>query len=52
MTVAVGANANGQSEVLGMVVGPPEAETFWADFLGSRARRGLRGVKRVISDAL
>src|SRR2546430_13399841 len=28
-----------------------EAETFWTDFLRKLARRGLRGVKLVISDA-
>lgn len=49
--VAVGANADGRREVLGMQVGPSEAETFWTDFLRSLARRGLRGVKLVISDA-
>ena len=29
--VAVGANADGRREVLGMQVGPSEAETFWTD---------------------
>src|SRR5277367_916624 len=51
VTVAVGANADGRREVLGMAVGPSEAETFWTDFLRSLARRGLRGVKLVISDS-
>jgi putative transposase len=51
VTVAVGANADGRREVLGMAVGPSEAETFWTDFLRSLARRGLRGVRLVISDA-
>jgi putative transposase len=49
--VAVGANADGRREVLGMEVGPSEAETFWTDFLRGLARRGLRGVKLVISDS-
>jgi transposase-like protein len=49
--VAVGANADGRREVLGMQVGPSEAETFWTDFLRTLARRGLRGVKLVVSDA-
>ena len=49
--VAVGANADGRREVLGMQIGPSEAETFWTDFLRSLARRGLRGVKLVVSDA-
>ncbi|MEI7609088.1 MAG: transposase, partial [Rhodospirillaceae bacterium] len=35
---------------LGMTIGSSEAETFWTDFLRSLARRGLRGVKLVISD--
>ena len=36
---------------MGLHIGPSEAETFWATFLKSLARRGLRGVKLVISDA-
>ena len=50
--VAVGANTEGRREVLGLAVGPSEAEPFWTDFLRSLACRGLRGVKLVISDAL
>ena len=34
-----------------MQVGPLAAATFWADFLRGLARRGLRGVKLVISDS-
>jgi putative transposase len=49
--VAVGVNSDGRREVLGMDVGPSEAETFWTAFLRTLARRGLRGVKLVISDA-
>jgi transposase-like protein len=49
--VAVGVNSDGRREVLGMAIGPSEAEPFWTDFLRSLARRGLRGVKLVISDA-
>jgi transposase-like protein len=48
--VAVGANTDGRREVLGLTVGPSEAETFWTEFLRSLARRGLRGVKLVVSD--
>jgi putative transposase len=48
--VAVGANGAGRREVLGLATGPSEAETFWTGFLRSLARRGLRGVKLVISD--
>jgi transposase-like protein len=50
-TVAVGMTGDGRREVLRMAVGPSEAETFWTDFLRGLARRGLRGVKLVISDA-
>ena len=49
--VAVGVNTDGRREVLGMTVGHSEAETFWVEFLRSLARRGLRGVKLVVSDA-
>lgn len=51
VTIAVGVNSDGRREVLGMAIGASEAETFWTDFLRSLARRGLRGVKLVISDA-
>jgi putative transposase len=49
--IAVGVNGDGRREVLGMAIGPSEAEVFWTDFLRGLARRGLRGVKLVISDA-
>jgi putative transposase len=49
--VAVGVNSDGRREMLGMDIGPSEAETFWTAFLRKLARRGLRGVKLVISDA-
>ena len=50
VTVAVAVNDQGRREVRGMAIGASEAETFWTDFLRSLARRGLRGVKLVISD--
>ena len=49
--IAVAVNTDGRREVLGMEVGPSEAEPFWTKFLRSLTRRGLRGVKLVISDA-
>ena len=49
--VAVGVNADGRREVLGLDIGPSEAEPFWTTFLRKLARRGLRGVKLVVSDA-
>jgi putative transposase len=49
--VAVGVNSDGRREVLGLDIGPSEAETFCTAFLRKLARRGLRGVKLMISDA-
>src|SRR6201995_3841851 len=49
--VAVGVNGDGRREVLGLAIGGSGAETFWLDFLRKLARRGLRGVKLVVSDA-
>jgi putative transposase len=51
LIVAVAVNSDGRREVLGMDIGPSEAETFWTEFLRKLARRGLRGVKLVVSDA-
>jgi transposase-like protein len=51
VTIATGVNADGRREVLGLAIGASEAETFWTEFLRDLARRGLRGVKLVISDA-
>ena len=49
--IAIGANSDGRPEVLGRQVGASEVEPFWTDFRRTLTRRGLRGVKRVISDA-
>jgi putative transposase len=49
--ISVGVNADGRREVLDLDIGPSEAETFWTAFLRKLTRRGLRGVKLVISDA-
>ncbi len=49
--IAVAVNTDGVREILGVAVGPSEAEPFWIDFLRNLTRRGLRGVKLVISDA-
>lgn len=51
ITIAVGVNADGRREVLGMAVGISEEEPFWLDLLRDLARRGLRGVQSVISNA-
>jgi len=49
--IAVGVNADGRREVLGLEIGTSEAEPIWTEFLRKLTRRGLRGVKLVISDA-
>jgi putative transposase len=49
--IAIGVNTEGVREVLGVSVGTSEAEPFWTEFFRSLTRRGLRGVKLVISDA-
>ena len=51
--IAVAVNTDGKREIVGLHIGPSEAETFWSGFLKSLARNrpGLRGVKLVISDA-
>jgi transposase-like protein len=49
--IAVGVNTDGRREVLGMEVGTSEAEPIWTEFLRRLTRRGLRGVKLVVSDA-
>jgi putative transposase len=49
--IAVAVNSDGRRELLGMDIGASEAETFWLEFLRKLKRRGLAGVKLVISDA-
>jgi putative transposase len=49
--IAVGVNSDGRREILGLEVGSSEAEPIWTAFLRKLTRRGLRGVKLVISDA-
>ena len=44
-------NTEGRREVLGLRVGLSETESFWSEFLRSLTRRGLRGVRLVVSDA-
>jgi putative transposase len=51
IVIAIGVNSDGRREVLGLDICPSEAATFWDEFLRKLARRGLRGVKLVISDA-
>ena len=49
--IAVAVNTDGKREIVGLHIGPSEAETFWSSFLKSQVRRGLGDVKLVISDA-
>jgi putative transposase len=49
--IIAAANTEGRREIVGLHIGPSEAETFWSTFLKSMVRRGLHGVKLVISDA-
>jgi transposase-like protein len=49
--IAVAVNTEGKREIVGLHIGPSEAETFWSTFLKSLLKRGLKGVKLVISDA-
>ncbi len=51
IVVAVGVNAGGQREVLGLDVGPSEDGQFWLRFLRDLVARGLTGVQLVTSDA-
>jgi putative transposase len=51
LIIAVGVNGDGRREVLGLAIGASEAETFWTEFLRGLKRRGLAGVKLVVSDA-
>jgi len=49
--VAVGVTRTGERQVLGLDVGPSEDRAFWTAFLRSLVKRGLRGVRLVVSDA-
>ena len=51
VVIATGITAEGRREVLGVDIGDSEDETFWTKFLRSLKKRGLGGVRLVISDA-
>lgn len=51
VVVAVGVTHEGERTVLGFDVGASEEEAFWLEFLRSLIKRGLKGVRLVISDA-
>ena len=49
--VAVGVTATGERTILGAATGPSEDHQFWTAFLRQLVKRGLKGVRLVISDA-
>ena len=49
--VAIGVTITGERTVLGAATGPSEDHQFWTSFLRSLVKRGLKGVRLVISDA-
>lgn len=51
LVIAIGVNAQGEREVLGLDVGASENGAFWLSFLRSLVARGLTGVRLVTSDA-
>lgn len=48
---AIAVNNDGTRHILGFDIGMSENGAFWEEFLRSLVRRGLKGVKLVISDA-
>jgi len=49
--VAIGVDDQGQRLILGAQSGPSEDHQFWLSFLRQLIKRGLKGVRLVISDA-
>jgi len=49
--IAVAVSTDGRREIVGLHIGPSEAETFWSAFLKRLVKRGLTGAKLVVSDA-
>jgi transposase-like protein len=49
--VAIGVTEQGERTVLGAATGASEDHQFWTSFLRQLVKRGLRGVRLVISDA-
>src|SRR6478672_5433104 len=49
--IAVAVTTDGRREIVGLGLGPSEAEPFWSAFLKGLVKRGLKGGKLVISDA-
>jgi transposase-like protein len=49
--VAIGVTTEGERQIVGIDVGASEDRAFWTAFLRSLVKRGLAGVRLVISDA-
>src|ERR1700738_2405197 len=49
--IAVAVTTEGRREIIGLGIGPSEAEPFWSTFLKGLIKRGLKSVKLVNSDA-
>ena len=49
--IAVGINTDGKRVVLGVSDAMSEAEVHWRDFLQALSKRGLHGIRCVVSDA-
>ena len=49
--VALGISSNGERRVFGIDVGLSEDRAFWTAFLRRMVKRGLRGVRLIVSDA-
>ena len=49
--IAVAVTTEGRHEIVGLGIGPSEAEPFWPGFMKGLVKCGLKGVKLVISDA-
>lgn len=49
--IAIGVDVAGKRSVLGVSVALSEQETHWRQFLRSLVRRGLCGVRLIVSDA-
>lgn len=49
--IALGVDAQGKREILGLSIALSEAEVHWRSFLQSLVKRGLHGLELVVSDA-
>jgi putative transposase len=49
--VGIGVSTTGERTIVGAATGPSEDHQFWVSFLRSLVKRGLKGVRLVISDA-